>query len=350
MDNIYRGGTDLTILILAAVLLIAILFNWGKILRFLIDGARIQLSLTKTILGSVTQVKVLLLKVSGASANDLSSNDGRYLSASNLGRTYFAENCLRCLWQLFSYYMVYCLVLVILAKPIDPIASTDAGKLIAFAVGKDAPAQIANIIILAVTNVITDLLSMSITFVHLSLIAKSIADKSYLNATGHGVRDVAIAFLLFSISQLVSNFLYPQAIDNPPSNFDPWSIKAALMPYAFMASASGTEQSFYSFTFPGQLFITGTVFVPTVLAMIFVLCLTVLMVLTRAVKRVQDLILDGPDISHGQSPDSIGGLEPRVYSRSDRCQIFAVNSMMAMLIAIIGGVSATYITKLLGLV
>ena len=111
---------------------------------------------------ALTRIKISLLKFSGASINDLAVSDGRYIYASEIRQTYFAENKIRCTWQLFTYYMFYCLVLVFLAKPIDIEASKKAGELIAFAVGKDAPSQMFNILILVVTNVGTDLISIAV--------------------------------------------------------------------------------------------------------------------------------------------------------------------------------------------
>ncbi|MCH8049737.1 hypothetical protein IH979_03465 [Patescibacteria group bacterium] len=305
----------------------------------------------KSLASLLTQIKVMLLKFVGASKIEISSSGGRYVLASGIRQTYIAENKIRCCWQLFSYYMLYSLVLVFLTKPIDIEASENAGELIAFAVDNDAPSQMINLTILAVTNVVTDLMSLAVTFVLLTQIAGAFSDKGYLRACCLTLVDFAIAFFLFVISQVVSNNLYPFAIKTPPSDFNPWSIDAALMPYAFLESVEGSVQSFYPFTFPGQIFITGTVFVPTAISMAIVFTLTLLLLFGRVAKRLQDIFLGEPNVLEGLGPAPIaGGVGVYPNGRTDRCLRYALQSGLAIWSATIGGVSALYFSKLLGLV
>ncbi len=350
VEGVIAGGPELAIASFSLVLFVLLVLNWGSIFRFLLEGEKSKSPMANALVGAITRIKISLLKFSGASKHDISSNDGQYINANYIGRTYFAQNKLKCFWQLFSYYMLYCLILVFLAKPIDITASQEAGKLVAFGVSKDAPSQIVNIAILAVVNVVTDLLSLAITFINLTRIGSAFSLQRYATVVGRVAFDLVAALLLFSSSQLVSNFLYPMALEKPPLSFDPWSIEAALMPYAFLESVVGAQQTFYPVTFPGQLFITGTVFLPTFVGMALVLLVSLIFLLVRLSKKIQDIYFGTNDADEAMLPEPLGGIAASAKSRSDRCLYFAISSMLTITQSVIGGVMVLAVGKFLGLV
>jgi hypothetical protein len=329
MSTTYNGGFALAIAIFFALLLVLVLVNWGASLRLLHQGGLGKKPIRDSLAAALLGLKVTLLYFSGASRGDLRNDSLGYVAAKELSETYFFKNKARCIWQLFTYYMFYTMVLVFLAKPIDAATSEAQGKLIAFVVSKDAPAQILNLIILAATNVTTDFLSLAVTFVLLGKVIDALKSKRFYEALYFALVDVAISTLLFIVSQLVSNLLYPLAITNPPQDYDPFSIKAALMPYAFLRKASDAGAQFFDFTFPGQLFITGTVFIPTLISLSVVILVTILLYVGETIKRIQSSILRTDDVVAALGPEPVAGQEPPLLGREARCFAFAIQSMMA---------------------
>jgi hypothetical protein len=242
--------------------------------------------------------------------------------------------------------MLYSFILVFLVRPIDPERSRIAGHLVSFIISRDAPAQIFSLSLLSITNVATDLTSLAITFVLLNKLSEAFARKNFLSSFIISFFALLFPFILFSLSQLVSNFLYPHAIENPPADYTPWSVQSAFMPYAFVETLNGEHSTFHSFTFPGQIFITGIVFIPTLISMLVVIVFLLMAAVGYYIKRMQQLLL-GIEIASGPlGPEPIAGDANSGATRATRCFQFAVQNMLAIVSATIAGILVVTITHL----
>ncbi|MDX8355857.1 hypothetical protein [Cognatiyoonia sp. IB215182] len=349
MDSIQSFGTELAIAALSLLFILVLLFNWRSVTSFLYDSGIAKIHASDRTTEFTLRLKVMLLKISGASHHDIENQQIDYLGASQLEQTYFAKNKFRCFWQLFSYYMLYCLVMVILARPIDIPSSIEVGRLVAFDQIRDASQMVLNVGILALSNVLTDLLSLAITYVHLSKISVCLNQRQSARAAYYAIRDVVCAGALFIVSQVVSNFLYPRAVINPPSDYDPLTVEAALMPYAFMQSVTDGMLNFYPFVFPGQLFITGTVFVPTLLTMALILLVVVLLLILKIVGRLQFYFLRDDALLDLMAPAALPEVGDALQSRTKRCIQFSVNSIYTIILGAMGSLLFYVMSKMFGL-
>ncbi len=345
---ITQGGHLLLMSIMGIALLAIISINWNIISRLIFEETRNESRFLDVLSKIIIKIKIGLLKFLGASINDIQNSKHQYAIAREIKQTYFFQNKLKCCWQLFSYYMLYCLILVFLAKPIDLESSLEMGRLIQFFVSQDTPTQAFNILVLVSVNVITDLCSLTITFIHLTKVSTALSERKLDWAIIWLIADIVIASALFLISQLVSNYLYPLALDNPPLDYDMWSINAALMPYAFIESASSGNVNFYPFTFPGQIFITGSVFFPTIISMSVLMFITLALAAVRIFRKVQNVYL-GAHINVSSSiPIPIAGTQANNLSRADMCLFHFTKFSLGVLVVVIGGISLEAIKFLFG--
>nr|VFJ44140.1 MAG: hypothetical protein BECKDK2373C_GA0170839_100769 [Candidatus Kentron sp. DK] len=344
--QINNQGWELAALFLCCLFFVVLVTHWSSFSSILRVKGQEERETGNFFEKTLLRTKLLLLKVCGASDIDITHDDDEFLDATRIQETYFIKYPARVAWQLFSYYMVYCFVLVLLARPIDMFNSQTSGELVAFSLNLNGKEQIISIIILAATNVATDILSLAITYSHITKIANLHSERSNFAASLVAVKDIFYAFSLFLLSQLISNILYPLSIENPPSDFNPFSIGAALMPYAFIADASGMNIQFHDFVFPGQLFITGTAFVPTLLVMLLILTIGLLSTILRIVHWAQaKVISDGTllEILYPTGPDD---LALRLPSRARKCFAFAVQAVMMIFTSLVGSLILLFLRGL----
>ena len=343
-----KNGHLLLIIVLSIILMAVISINWKLIVRLVFEETLIESRFLDSLSKAIIKIKIGLLKFLGASINDIQSLDYQYVLTTKISQTYFFQNKIKCCWQLFSYYMIYCLVLVFLAKPIDLESSKEIGRLVQFFVSQDTPSQALNILTLVTVNVITDLCSLAMTFIHLSKASTAFSARKLDWAIIWLMADIVVASILFFISQLVSNYLYPLAIENPPSTYDTWSVSAALMPYAFIESANSGTINFYPFTFPGQIFITGSVFIPTLISTSVLLCIMLVLAATRIFRKIQNIYLGYHVDGVSFSPAPIAGGEANVLDRANVCLLRIVHFFVGVLVLVVGGISLEAIKRLLG--
>ncbi len=228
-------------------------------------------------------------------------------------------------------------------------ASVEVGRLIAFDLIRNAPEQVLNVAILAFSNVITDLISLAITYVHLTKISNSLKHRKTISAIFYVAQDIIIAGILFVISQLISSYLYPRALINPPADFNPFSIDAALMPYAFMQSVTDGVVNYYPFVFPGQLFITGTVFAPTVIAMTLILLITLILIILKVIGRLQFYFLKDDALLDLLAPAALPEVGDALQNRTKRCIRFSVNSVYIIILSVMGSLIFYLISRIFSL-
>ena len=347
MQNTYNGGFLLAVAVFLVILLLFFLINWRPSILLLFERGINKKPIGASLAATLSRLKITLLYFSGASKGDLREDALGYLSASHIGETYFFQNKLRCIWQLFSYYMFYSMLLVFLAKPIDPSASEMTGRLISYTVSKNAPVQVLNLVLLSATNVVTDFLSLTVTFVLLGKMIDALRGKSYAKMLFLAATDLLFAAFLFSLSQLVSNLLYPIAITNPPADYNPYSVSAMMMPYAFLREVDGSVTTFFNFTFPGQVFITGTVFVPTLVSLALVILSSVLLFFGDLVKKMQAVVLGVDDLAASLAPEPlVGDARSPQIRRQIRCFSFAVHTMLTILTGATASIIAAIFTYL----
>ena len=242
--------------------------------------------------------------------------------------------------------MVYCLILVLLAKPIDLDSSQLTGRLVDFSLNLNGKDQVIGVVILAATNVITDVLSLAITYSHINKISELHCYSRNFLAILVAIKDIIYAFMLFLLSQIISNILYPLSIENPPQDFDPFSIEAALMPYAFVYDASGKQVQFYDFIFPGQLFITGTVFAPTCLVMLLVLTLGFLSGILKFIHYLQAKVINDHMLLEILHPTGSNDLALKISTRTKKCIAFAINVVIAIFTSLVASLIFLFLHSL----
>lgn len=180
-------------------------------------------------------------------------------------------------FRLLPVYAVYILALVVLTRPIF-----DAGNgFEIFTYSENLHELFALLVIYVCSNIIFDYFSLRY----------SLANVMDAKKTGRYVfyflKDAGIATALFLMSQAVSCVLWVLKREN--SGFPKFDdgllnqfVEITLWPYAFV-SGEGSS-TIVSDPFPGQLLITGTVYVPTITLGIMFLVFTVFLALARAVK------------------------------------------------------------------
>lgn len=280
--------------------------------------------------------------ICGASINDIKANDSRYLRFDKLKYTYFYEYKWKCCWLLFSYYMCYSSIMVIAARPVDVTAQPVGDLLVSYTYNSNVLGNVLLMTSLVVVNVITDLLSITISFYHLYHIKDFVLSGQYKKVAEYASRDFIAASILFVISQLLSNFYYPLHINETVNNFDWISVKAAMMPYGIIKNTIGDGRALlYSKTYPGQVFLTGTVFLPTIIMALICLILSFIYGISS---KIIDLKLSSCNdgISINILPEPIAGFLVEVNPINCRTKI--TNAVYTFTIGIMSSITATIIT------
>ncbi len=112
MSVIYQGGIPLGSIVILFVMFVFFVTNWARVYKILFNGIKLKLEISESFISSLDVLKIVLLKFSGASINDIKAYDGRYVTTINLNDTYFSQHKVRCFWQFLSYYIVYSFIMV----------------------------------------------------------------------------------------------------------------------------------------------------------------------------------------------------------------------------------------------
>lgn len=323
---------------------ILILFEWKNLASALQKGNYTNSSLIILLFSKVLQK--MIIKISGGSKHDIEYNNQAYLKANKIKSTYIMRNKFSSTWRMLSYYMLYSIILMFITKPVD-IQLTNDMAVIGFELNKDIKIQLIFIIILVFSNVITDLLSLSFTFVHLKKFSIFLRKNNYFISFYYILKDLAIASVLFIVSQVVSNYLYPYSLSHPPDNFNPFSIQAALMPYGIVKENIEGIYHLYQFVFPGQLLLTGTIFLPTVMCIMILIILSCLLEANKILKKIQNYILSKYIEIHRPIP--IGGQpDQTILSREEKCSWARSHFLITSVTAMIAGIPLFILSNLLG--
>jgi hypothetical protein len=161
-----------------------------------------------------------------------------------------------------------------------------------------------------VSNSLFDILSLYFTIKNLERISEK---PRFGVAAYYLTKNLLYCFVFFILSQLVSNLIWPLktnlAIPIADRFFSP---AIALWPYAFVLDANAVPPQYLNPIFPGQLLITGTVFLPTLIIVLLLIVLTISIKAVQLPKRfliAQDLVQLGIEIRVA------AGERPVVYFR-----------------------------------
>jgi hypothetical protein len=180
--------------------------------------------------------------------------------------------------RLAPIYGFYTLALVVLTRPIF----RDGNTYRIFHYSKNLHELFSLLIAYVSFNLFFDYLSLKFTF---SCVLDALATKKY---TASLLKSTAFAIILFLLSQAISCIFwiykrqdpsFPKFDDNILRNF----LEISLWPYAFVTGPGSTQIT--SDPFPGQLLITGTVFVPTTIFILLFVLFSAFLKLTGQVKQ-----------------------------------------------------------------
>jgi hypothetical protein len=138
-------------------------------------------------------------------------------------------------------------------------------------------------VVYVASNIFFDYLSLKFT---LARVLESLKEKRY---AWPFLKNALFAIFLFLSSQVVSCFLWIYKRQDPSfptfangifRNF----MEIALWPYAFVNGSGSTQIT--SEPFPGQLLITGTVFIPTIMLVSLFIIFSVFLKLTESIKQL----------------------------------------------------------------
>ena len=182
-------------------------------------------------------------------------------SLDDLNEEWLLSNFGRILVRFCLFYFVYiwALILTTRALLIDPAS----GQVEILTYTSKQIFGFAMIGIYILTNSICDILSIYFTIKHLDQIRHN---PRLSVAVVLLLKNLAYSFGFFLLSQLVSNLIWPLKTNIDVSISERlFSPAIALWPYAFVLDASSSSPQYLHPIFPGQLLITGTVFLPTLI-------------------------------------------------------------------------------------
>jgi hypothetical protein len=180
--------------------------------------------------------------------------------------------------RLVPVYGLFILALVVLTRPIF----LDQNGYHVFNYSRNLHELFAMFVIYVSSNILFDYLSLKFT---LSCIMQALETKRY---TVFLIKSGACAVSLFLLSQVISCILWVYKRQDP--NFPKFDnsmlhnfAEITLWPYAFVTGPGSAQIT--SSPFPGQLLITGTVFIPTIMVLSLFVVFSMFLKLTEIIKR-----------------------------------------------------------------
>jgi hypothetical protein len=207
-----------------------------------------------------------------------------------------------------TFYFIYIWALILTTRALQIDAQTGQVQLLAY-----TSKQIfgfAMICVYIISNSVLDIVSLYFTVQNLERISERPRGRT---AAYYLMKNFGLAIVLFMLSQLVSNLIWPLKTNIDVSLGERLLSPAiALWPYAFVIDASAVPPHILYPIFPGQLLITGTVFLPTLVIALLLIVTTLSIRIPQLLKRFlisRDLVLLGVEIQPA------AGQRPIVYFR-----------------------------------
>jgi hypothetical protein len=204
-------------------------------------------------------------------------------------------------FSVFYFIYIWALILTTRALLIDPVSGD-------IQVINYTSKQIFGFLMIwvyIISNSIFDILSIYFTVKYLEKIREN---PRATVAIVHLLKSLSYAFVFFLSSQLISNLIWPLKTNISVSLVDRiLSPAIALWPYAFVLDARSSPPQFLHPIFPGQLLITGTVLLPTLVVVLLFIVATASIGVAGILKRYlisQDWVLASVAVtpSPGQKP------------------------------------------------
>ncbi|MBI2707656.1 MAG: hypothetical protein HYX35_05030 [Proteobacteria bacterium] len=224
-------------------------------------------------------------------------------SLDQLNAKWMLENIGKISIRFFVFYFIYIWALILTTRAL--LIDQDTGHVQIISYTSKQIFGFLMIGIYIVTNSACDMLSIYVTIRNLEKIKQN---PRLAVATMYLVNNLVYSFFFFMLSQLVSNLIWPLKtnMDIPLADrfFSP---AIALWPYAFVLDASSSSPEYVHPIFPGQLLITGTVFLPTLVIVLLFIVLSLSILAVQYLKRfliMHDLALLGVNVTlpPGQEP------------------------------------------------
>ena len=209
-------------------------------------------------------------------------------------------------FAVFYFVYIWALILTTRALRIDPL--TGNVELLSY-----TSKQIFGFLMIGVyilSNSIFDILSIYFTVRHLEKIR---ARPGVFTAAFYLGKNLIYCFGFFLLSQLISNLIWPLKTNLDIPILDRLTSPAiALWPYAFILDASATPPQYVPLIFPGQLLITATVFLPTLVTVLIIGVMVLSNQLLQPIKRlIEWLNLEKFVVSPTPAPDQRPVIEYR---------------------------------------
>ncbi|MCG6207326.1 hypothetical protein LPW26_21990 [Rhodopseudomonas sp. HC1] len=180
--------------------------------------------------------------------------------------------------RLIPIYGLYILALVVWTRPVY----LDDGSVHIFRYSTNLNQLFFLFVLYVSSNVVFDLLSLRFT---LSCLLQALETKRYIALL---LKNIFVAILLFFGAQTASCMLWIYKRQDPnfpklEGNFLQQFAEITTWPYAFVTGPGSTEIN--SLLFPGQLLITGTVFIPTTLLILALIVFSSFLKATEFTKK-----------------------------------------------------------------
>ena len=208
---------------------------------------------------------------------------------------------------IFYFIYIWALILTTRALLIDPVT----GEIQVMIYTSKQIFGFAMILVYILSGSFFDIWSIYFTVKHLRKIKQS--PRAFV-ALGYLVKNIAYSFAFFCCSQAISNLIWPIKTNVDVSLFNRiFSPGIVFWPYAFTVDSTSASPQYLHPIFPGQLLITGTVFLPTLVVPFLAVFLLILVNILALLKRyliANDLTQFGVYVT-----PSLNGQEPTVQFR-----------------------------------
>jgi hypothetical protein len=179
------------------------------------------------------------------------------------------------------FYFIYIWALILTTRPL--LIDTVTGMVQIMDFTSKPIFGFLMIFLYIVSTATFDILSIYVTLRHIERIKKS---SQATTAALLLLRNLAFASLFFCLSQVVSNVIWPLKTNTEVSFAGRvFSPAIALWPYAFVFDTNSASPDYMYPFFPGQLLITATVFLPTVIAVLLSVVSLVSIYVVGGIKR-----------------------------------------------------------------
>lgn len=183
------------------------------------------------------------------------------------------------IFRLVPIYGLYILTLVVLTRPVF----FDGQQYRIFNYSRNLHELFALFVMYVSSNLLFDYFSLKFTF---SSILKALETKKYASLF---IQNAFIATSLFLLSQILSCIFWVYKRQDPSfPKFDQGILhnllEIALWPYAFVTGPGSSQIT--SDLFPGQLLITGTVFIPIIILVSIFIVFSAFLKMTELLKRL----------------------------------------------------------------